>query len=334
MLPILNTTGKKLELNTLFIQPTRYCTLSCPGCYVKEHVGGKDSFHTPIEAQLELFKRFYRGRGAYANQITISMDNFPTSSLDEAYETIKQRRHMTELYRKILFFITSENSFSDKNYPKIHMTFNSDSVLKKYAGTAREHNYNPFSWKYLSMISFSNIKDVSFVRGISKSVPVNYNHLIPSNVTSLNIDKHIEKMIEIGEIVDSIYLVMFKSPIGRERNKLTQIGDQSRMKSDISYINTMMQRLPEHIKKKINVDGCLKDTIKYSKTGFGCSSNVSRFQVWPDGSVSGCAYSFDTKDRKIGRTTDEIMDNIREAKSEYDFNDKCHLPDTYDSICC
>ncbi len=92
-----------------------------------------------------------------------------------------------------------------------------------------------------------------------------------------------------------------------------------------------MERLPTNVRNKVSVDGCLQDTIKYTKTGFGCSSNVSRVQVWPDGSVTGCPYAF-SSDGPIGKTAEDILDNIISARKQYDFKQKCHLPEVYNSI--
>jgi hypothetical protein len=108
------------------------------------------------------------------------------------------------------------------------------------------------------------------------------------------------------------------------------LGDRQRMQNDISYIQTMLGRLPEHVRSKTNVDGCLEDTIRFSRTGFGCSSNVSRLQIWPDGSVSGCPYAFNGS-TPPGLSLEDLLANIRAARETYDF-DRCHLPDVHNSI--
>ena len=326
MRPVLNRSNP-LELNALFIQPTRWCGLDCAGCYVKEHAGGDEGFHTPAGIQVDLFHEFFLGRrGSWANQITISIDDLP--------KIPEQQNHLSSVFQTIISLISSDER-EKGNRPEVHMTFNTPNTLKAYAPgftTALKVFSN------LDMISFSHIPAGPQFQAVSAAKQVlgndcyiNYNHLVPSNVTSLNIDRHIKRMTEIGKIVDHIYMVIFKSPVGKERDKMTQIGDASQMRSDITYINTMMERLPESVRSKVSVDGCLQDTIKHSKTGFGCSSNVSRVQVWPDGSVTGCPYAFHSTGPE-GRTLDDILRNVRRARTEYDFKEKCHLPNVYDFI--
>jgi len=313
------------ELNALFLQPTRWCGLSCKNCYVKEHAGGEEDYHISVAMWMDLFYHFYYGKPIasidkyyipWANQITVSIDNLPK---DES-----KRQQMREIYNMLL----RERLLEIEIYPEIHITVNSLEVLHEYGNTIP---------RYLNMLSISNIssnslKELKEIKSQYPNLCVNYNHLIPSNVTSINISKYVNKMAEIGNIVDHIYLVINKSPIGRERNLLTHIGETSRMRSDISYINTMMERLPKNVRQKISIDGCLQDTIKSSRTGFGCSSNVSRLQIWPDGTVSGCPYSYTTTGDRA-KSVEDIFENIRKARKQYDFREKpCHLPRLYDSI--
>lgn len=335
MLPVLSMGGPRLEVNALFIQPTRWCDLDCKGCYVKEHSGGEMGYHTPVEEQYKLFTKFFEGEEAWANQITIAIDNFPpdlgmteppSRLLGLPYNRAMMRRHMITLFHTVMTQLARD---PNHHGPEVHMTFNSDQVLKEYLHAV---NWSDNNAGLLSVVSLSHIKNIEYVKDLAKHTHINYNHLVPGNVTSFNIDKHVERMTRIGEVVDSIYMVIFKSPVGRERSDIVEIGDRSRMLSDLSYIRTMMERLPEHVRRKIHVDGCVKDTAKFLKTGFGCSSNVSRFQVWPDGSVSGCPYAFSADGGVTGKTAEDIMDNIRAARSRYDFKERCHLPSVYNSI--
>lgn len=333
MLPVLNVSGPRLEVNALFLQPTRWCAINCKGCYVKEHEGGENGYHTPYTEQEKLFRYFYNGEIAWANQITVAIDNLPAPEADavalfgHVSEETRRYAHMVNIFQSIIDYI--EANKTDQS-PEVHMTFNSDLVFEEYTSKRGVGAVN--TARQLSVLSFSNIKRMEYVKYLAKHTHVNYNHLIPGNVTSFNIDKHVERMTRIGEIVDSIYMVIFKSPVGAPRTELVQVGDQSRMRSDLSYIRTMMERLPEHVRRKINVDGCLKDTVNSFRTGFGCSSNVSRFQVWPDGTVSGCPYAFSQDGQPTGKTAEDIMANIRAARKRYDFRDRCHLPETYNSL--
>lgn len=323
MKPILDASNP-LELNALFIQPTRWCGLNCKGCYVKEHTGGAGDTHLDWSVLSDLFTKFYFNKdGAWANQITIAVDDLS--------EDPEQAKQMSTL---IIDIISRLKISSDVTYPEVHMTFHTMDTITQYAYYLGQ-TVNHF-WKHLDMVSLSVIRDkdlpwIQNAKFLYSDTMVNYNHLVPSNVTSFNIDKYVDHLTKVGELVDHIYMVMFKTPVGGPRNELTKLGDVSRMETDIAYMNTILERVPDSVRRKITIDGCLQDTIKHSKTGFGCSSNVSRVQVWPDGSVTGCPYAHSSTGPG-GSTVEDILVNIARARREYDFRERCHLPDVYDTV--
>jgi hypothetical protein len=310
----------RLEIETLFIQPTRWCGLNCKGCYVKEHAGDENGFHTSWSEQVKLVKYFLETEKASANQITISIDNLPKDHPD-------RKQDMLNLFNAIQD--DAVDARANKHDTEIHMTFHDENVFLDYSRELTGGVY--YAHTFLDMISFSNIRDLEKAKILADGVHLNYNHLIPSNVTSFNIRSHVDRLTKIAEVVDSIYLVIHKSPVGGVRNELVELGDKQRMRSDLRYIKTMMEQLPPSARRKLNVDGCVQDVDKFKKTSFGCSSNISKFQVWPDGSVSGCPYAFKGS-TPIGTTADDIMDNIREARGHYDFRERCHLPAVTDSL--
>lgn len=320
MLPILTKGGPRLEVNALFFQPTRYCALECKGCYVKEHVTQINDYHIDYRVLADVFDIFYQGKRAYANQITIAVDNLPLPK-----DSFKARV-MIEFLSLVWGSI---NQYWDDVSPEVHWTIHTPSTLYRYLHS--DSAMFDFT-RYLKMLSISNIPILSDLytlrKQVASSIPFNYNHLIPANVSSHNIDSYVEKMTQIGSLVDSIYLVIFKRPI---QDKLVKIGDVSRMRRDMAYIGTMLERLPSNVRDKVHIDGCLEDTIKFSRTGFGCSSNVSRFQIWPDGSVTGCPYAFGANLRP-SRTADDILENIRAAQERYEFREWCHLPNVYNNV--
>ena len=307
-----------LELNALFIQPTRWCALNCSGCYVKEHEGGEDSYHIRWGEWANLFTEIFEGKSIYTNQLTISMDDIPAD----------RHMEMTGIFAGAIY----GKSLSKTN-TELHMTFHTLDTFSKYHG-AMMKKYHIDSKKHIDMISFSHIKPDHlrfiriFPRWTEKCPMINYNHLPPKNVSSENINKHVDSIEEIGQAVDHIYMLVTKSPMGKERNKFSQVADSERLRSDIAYINTIRERVSPDVRKKITVDGCVQDTRESLKTGFGCSSNVSRFQVWPDGSVTGCPYAF-SGGPKIAHNAKDILENIRAARDRYDFRSICTLPSDY-----
>lgn len=332
MLHLLNTTGDRLEVNALFIQPTRWCASSCKGCYVKAHKS--ENYHTPWEQQARLFEYFYFGQMAHANQITISLDTLP--------EEGPQRNHMLGFFNSIVSTMNGDPDKKAIRRPQVHITVRNIDTLQSYVPTdsyAIERTFKLFTVVSISDIRRTDIEEGSFIRHsetcrlrerIPSGVHINYNHMCPANVSSLNIKEHIDRLIEIGKTVDSIYMITHKTPVGAPRNDLMRLMDRSRWRSDILYMRTILQSVPENIKKKIQVDGCIQDVVKNANTNLGCSSSVSRFQVWPDGSVSGCPYSFDSRTSR-GETADEILSNIRQARKSYDYY-RCHLPEIHNSL--
>lgn len=321
MRPILRVTPHVIELNALFMQPTRWCALDCEGCYVKEH--GEQAYHTPSMEQQRLFGLFYLNQeGCWANQITISMDDMPK---DPA-----KRAHMGELYRYILSLVQFD-SREKSDQPEVHMTFHTHATFKHYVDSegslARLKKIDMIS---ISELSLSQAGFYEKLRG--GNAKLNWNYLVPQMGPDFDWDKEVRKFEFANKYFDHIYLVIFKNPVGKHRDLLTRLGDKNRMKNDVLYINTLLGKLSPELQRKIDTDGCLADTQRYLKTSFGCSSNISKFQVWPDGSVTGCPYAYDSPGKTVGRTAADILENIRSERTRYEFKERCHLPEVLRSI--
>ena len=359
-LPILNTLPKRIELHSLFLQPTYWCAKKCEGCYVKERepVSREDHANprltTSPKEQFELIKLFCEGEAAWANEITIAMDDIPSTKTPNSRF---KREHMTDLY-DLLFQMIHDFKLENKALPKMHMTFHSVKTYLSYIKDARfcKDNYmfkesilDVFMNRHLKsvlarpaylldMINFSQLTNTNstkeLLKEIRKLTPVNYNYLIPRNVNNLNIKKHVKHLIEIAPMVDHIYLVIHKTPVGKKLNSDEIENTRKNMANDLFYIEKMKESLPAHIWNKIDIDGCLQDVKKFKNTGYGCSGNISKMQIWPDGKVTGCSYKNDDPEyQSSGATTSEhLVWHIKNAKTKYDFEDApCHLPDAYDN---
>ncbi len=325
MKPFLNSGTNCLELNALFIQPTRWCALSCENCYVREHQGGEDDYHIDWHAWDELFRLIFTDNDKiYTNQLSISIDDLPVHNA-------RARDVMTGVFCSAIY--NKIQAFGDGRRTELHLTVNSSHTLLPYFNIMMK-KYSIDSVHYIDMLSLSNIKESDFfpLQGLKSmtdgKLQLNYNHLPPKNISSKNINQHVKKIQAIGENVDHIYMLITKSPMGRERNKISQVADSERLRSDIAYINTIRERVSPDVRQKITIDGCLQDANQFVKTGFGCSSNVSRFQVWPDGSVTGCPYAFRGGPKRAS-TAYHILENIRSARQSYDFRNICTLPTDY-----
>ncbi len=293
-------------------------------CYVKAHEDGEDGFHTPWQQQVDLFRYFYIGPG-WANQITISVDDL--------HKDPDKRDHMLNLIKGIFAVMEADQRPTDKR-PEVHMTMHTPRTFFQYlyADTGRKYK----TWRKLGMVSFSELPEgiketkevIDYFRELK--VPINYNKLMPTYNNGMDWDKEAARLTNLLTKIDHIYLVIYKRPIGLAKKDVISPADTERMTSDIVYLENILSRVPEDAKAKITTDGCLRDTIQASRTGFGCSSGVSRFQVWPDGTVSGCPYAFRGMGKRAGIHQD-ILANIREARKFYEFRETCHLPTVYSS---
>jgi len=330
MRPILNRSPDRLELNALFFQPTYYCGANCKGCYVKARGQRKQA---EIPNLLNVFSDFYLGvRGCWANQITISIDELSESGEDLAKDMFMYNFWMG--IHRILAQHRGTRNPDDR--PEVHMTFRSPRTVFKYMKYYGGNNPTDFNFvvQNLDMVSFSNISilDCSLLDKAKHVTNINFNHLIPGHINSDNIKQYIKDIETVSKVVDSIYLVINKDPQGKELTPQRFREVRSRLAHDIAVINTLREKLPYRVWTKCKVDGCLQDVRRSRRTGYGCSSNVSRFQIWPDGSVSGCPYAW----RGIGeggpQASENILENIRHARRIYDYRERCHLSEIYDSL--
>lgn len=318
MRPILNCSSDSLEVNALFIQPTYDCGGNCKGCYVKAR--NKQGQINPKEI-INLVWRFVMGQnGCRANQITCSIDQWNVDQSDALHYFLME-----------LAGVLMTSAVKREVRPEVHLTMRSPQTLKEYTW----YDYIEL-YKSIDMVSYSTLSNTkeenTDIKDICRLTKVNYNHLIPANITSQNIAEYVKNIAKIGENVHSIYLIVNKDLQRKELSQEEFAIARAKLIHDITVINTLRERLPKSVWKKCNIDGCLQDIRRSRRTSYGCSSNVSRFQVWPDGSVSGCPYAASGIGEGRTRTVQDILANIKEARATYDFGERCTLRKIYDSI--
>ena len=158
-----------------------------------------------------------------------------------------------------------------------------------------------------------------------------WNVKIPSKMDKNSILTGLRWIDEAQAYLDQIYLMLTKSPVGAKRTLQTAEIDKQQMRTDLHFIEQVYEMAERNgYRHKLLVDGCLRDVVKFKDTGYGCSANISKFQIWPDGSVSGCPYKYKAVTPHAG-TWEEVLINIRKAQYYYDFQE-CHLPEIYADV--
>jgi len=319
MRQLFDARAEKPVINALFIQPTYWCARNCNNCYVKQHI--KTGPQIPVCEMIELFNGFYTKTLGECNQITISMDEIPPRGT-EGYTW------MMDFARALRWGWPGVQSECYPDSPEVHLTFKNPASYRKYEQTS----ITLPGRSLVSTITFSEIVegDLPWIHSLKAHSPllhVNYNHMSPAYLTNGSMNDHIKWINRVLEVVDSIYLIITKRPLGQERD-LIQVGvDIKRMRHEFQYFKRLQR---ETMSPKLMVDGCVKDVVNFEQEGYGCSSSISRFQVWPDGSVSGCPYALKGDTSPASNALD-IVKNIRKARDTYNFR-MCYLPGVYRSL--
>lgn len=318
MKSILDNSENKVEVNALFLQPTRWCMNNCKDCYVKAHYQHQEEhipfdYYTNWHEQYKLIEWFALGLfNCHANQITVSLDVKPNEGYKhDAMQALFIYLHYLSLLERVA---------------ELHITVHNEDSLKSYIYSAE---LLPEELKF-DMISFSSWNCEKHIRPEFQEMNINYNHLCPTDVNSSNIQKYINHITEVGQYVKSIYMMTRKRPTGCNFSKEQQVDNINRLQQDMSYIKTIINKVPADVKRKIHIDTCIEDVIRSSRTTTGCSCNISKFQIWPDGTVSGCPYAY----RGVGETkgtSKGILENIRMARLNYEFTE-CHLKRSYNHL--
>lgn len=300
--------GKQLGVNAIFLQPTYACSGNCPGCYVKLHKNASPVARDQmsIGAQVDLIKTIVHGHGITANQLTMSCDKLGYSpGAAEQMVTL-----FNELGKLVLWKRDNNKDI------EIHITINSLRDLAQYAGK-RLYPFDCISFSKMGSNLWNDIEDIKKYQGVKR---INWNLQTPPCGSSYK--NWLAEVENVHEFVDSIYLLHTKRPIGENGDIEQLLKDRQAIDYDLKWIRMVQERLAGS--PKLMLDGCLQDAYDYKRTGHGCSASVSRFQIWPDGSVSGCAYARESATPPAS-TTQEVLSNIRAAKKRYDFR-MCYIP--------
>lgn len=314
--------AEEIYLNTLFLQPTYACALDCEGCYVKgmeKNVEGPMLGHGQWGNLIVIFSKEWQNtalevaKRTYANQLVLAVDVLP-KTVSVSYPS--PENVMVQTFSLFLHYAKMATAYMD-------ITVKSLPVLKQYIERVSKSTQSPTQWnrlKDLSMITLSGMRasERELLEQIKTVCPDTKFNL---NFTVFNkgeVDRQMAELKEILPVLDSVYYVLHKPALGSSL-------DHSKVQLYFDTLEVMRRELGDQF-SKVNIDGCVSDARKFIDTGFGCSSNVSRFQVWPEGGVSGCAYQ---QHPVTGGALDYIgvLGNIRKAAAGYEFDD-CRIPQT------
>jgi len=303
MLPILSKSSRRVEINALFIQPSYACVGNCRNCYLKQHVPAGPRIVMKKEEAALLFGYIQSAQAITVNQITLSV-NKPT------HETMPSE---TAILTDFVWMAPGgENHITIQNPRELAFALTNESCKKMVENRI--------------VASFS----VTWPLRSIHSLRTNFNHMAPM-IKQVREDE-IKKISTILETVDTMYLVLKKKPKGSPRTLSSHREEIEWMSDYIDFVEYLKKGLSPELWRKIHLDDCLLSVIKSRDTGYGCSSGVSRFQLWPDGAVSGCPYAWKAQTGPAD-TAKEMIANIKEARDEhpYDFH-TCQLPSVYERV--
>ena len=314
---MLNLAGDKFNTQEIFLQPSYSCGKSCGGCYIKENevfYNRKNNY--PEFWPSVIYDLLIEQKHINAKQVTLALDTLP--SKNHLLYTSTDRQFMIEIAD---YYFGWSRVRKNSNNPEAHITVNCVNDLKQYLDVIK------YPTLKLNLVSISNIncvEDVEYIRDIAPGVEVNWNILSTSLVK-----QNPESIRKILQVVDNMYLLLHKVPLGESGNQIRQLRealiiidkfrDKSKQDTDGKSCS-----LPD-LTSKVVIDHCITNSIKFKKSGHGCSSNISRFQIWPDGRVTGCAYNSHNQYKDPATNIQDIVNNLRDARNRYEFKG-CHIP--------
>lgn len=306
---MINIGSTEFSCETLFLQPTWSCAKSCPNCYVKEKEYKFGSEEIDLVQWVKLLTLISWQKDIKTSQVTLALDTLPYDINSISYEKMYT---ISNLYKAFL----KQNKYDIK----YHLTVNCVSDLEQYTKSEL--------FEGLDMISVSNINSLNDIKLIKQCAPyakINWNVL-----SSTFNKKSSDQIKEIVSNVNQVYLLLPKAPLGKEGHDFSSLWESMKRIPNMFPRDEKQETdgdscsVPSLINKFI-LDGCMRDANTFRLEGTGCASNLSRFQIWPDGRVTGCAYNSHEQYGKIANSIEDILDNLRDARTRYEFS-QCTIP--------
>ena len=298
-------TPGRVSLSHLMWEPRGQCSRGCTGCYAA-FSPARNYKGAPTLDLLEgiLSKNIEAGQFTLALN-DVFMKNLPVTLIEA----------LQDIWKNPLL------------YPALCVTVHTWESAKAWAegilGLSIEEFLEPL---YMLSLSELPVFPKAPIRGaIEKSHTIlNYNCLVdvPKNPTEADLAP---KDLSIASgLVDQIYLIYQKSPLGMEQN----------LNALIRWSRTLIASRDSSL--KIIPDACIVESFGHRFFGTACGAGIQKAQVWADGGVTGCPYD----SKRVTRTepsVKSIMDELDEATNNIiDLSSsplsKCRIPDLLDSL--
>jgi hypothetical protein len=291
---IFRITENEVYIDSLIIEPTWNCAKNCQGCYLETHNNQSEEIEfcelgNLVEAFLSTNSSCYS-----TNQISISVNEVGNHFSWDAAK-------IEEIIYTNFYYKNKE----PRKDTKFHLTMYSPSTIGNYIEACKEEYSDIDIFPYFAAVDaiyFSNISEEEI--GIIKNLrALNENIEIGWNCRPWH--SYISPIVPGSKVINGIY----------------SLADKSRKQPPIFR--------PGALPEKVVEDICYIDYTNWKKDWHNttCSANISKFTVWPDGSVSGCPY-IKQSDTGPATTWKGILANIVEASKSYDFN-KCPMKEVY-----
>jgi hypothetical protein len=211
-------------------------------------------------------------------------DDYKTNQLSISIDELPSNlTHRAHMAMFLDGFFCFARANKNKNSPELHTTMYSPKTILSYeAAGLNKEDFLLFDSIYFSHILQKDMDIIKWIRKSNPKIEIGWNNLFRvSNFAC-------------SEVVDNIYWLV----------------DKVKSNPIICGFNGVR-------------DVCWRDYQNWKQDWHNttCSANVSKFTIWPDGSVTGCPYKIGGK--KSAKNSQEVLLNIIEASKEYDFNDCC-----------
>lgn len=268
-------TPGKVNLEHIMWEPQGSCSHNCNGCYAAfspARYFAGEPIHLNNDSNVS------------ANQLTLSLNSGPN-----------------DIGRNFMLRLISDAPWWSKRFPELCITCHDETTLALWSGNLSTSIV--LSQLPVKMVSLSTCPTKYFSDMCKeKRIHLNWNALAEPG---LDISKAKDK-------VDSVYLILKKSPLGDKQDK----------EAVIVWRDLFLQSV-EGFDFKVIPDACVVESFGFMELGLACSAGISKLHVWADGGCTGCPY--DSKrvihKKEKHKVSYELLKELQWASASRSLND-------------